>query len=358
MTWKRRANWRLNLKAGEWVEVRSEQEILATLDEHGQFEKVPFMPEMLSYCGRKLRVFRRADKTCDNIKPWNMRRVRDTVHLEAVRCDGCWHDGCEAGCLIFWKEIWLKRAEPSLAQIQTKAAVKPNTSAGFCSVESLLDTAKSSRDGEVVYVCQATDLREFTTNLPAWDLRQYIRDIRSGNLASGVAGRSRSDQFMDMLVASGRVLQSLTISIFNSLQKRRKGIEYPHIQGSLQKTPLEGLDLQQGELVQVRSREEILATLDLHNRNRGLLFDSEMLHYCGGIYRVLRRVYRIVDEKTGRMLEMKNPCIVLEGVACRADYHRFCPRAIYHYWREGWLRRVSSAALDYDIAERRPGVCR
>jgi hypothetical protein len=50
-------------------------------------------------------------------------------------------------------------------------------------------------------------------------------------------------------------------------------------------------------------------------------------------------VHHIIDEKSGRMMDMKYPCIVLEDVYCRADYHRFCPKAIWHYWRENWLRR-------------------
>jgi hypothetical protein len=37
----------LNLKAGQWVEVRSREEILATLDERGRLENLPFMREML-----------------------------------------------------------------------------------------------------------------------------------------------------------------------------------------------------------------------------------------------------------------------------------------------------------------------
>ena len=51
---------------------------------------------------------------------------------------------------------------------------------------------------------------------------------------------------------------------------------------------------------------------------------------------------RILDERSGEMLEMKHPCIVLEGVQCEARYsvHRlFCPRAITAYWREAWLER-------------------
>ena len=55
---------------------------------------------------------------------------------------------------------------------------------------------------------------------------------------------------------------------------------------------------------------------------------------------MLRRVERIIDEKSGRMLRFKNPCIVLDDVTCPGAYHRQCPRGIYQYWREIWLERV------------------
>jgi hypothetical protein len=91
----------------------------------------------------------------------------------------------------------------------------------------------------------------------------------------------------------------------------------------------------------VRSKEEIFATLDERDRNRGLRFDSEMLHYCGMRARVLRRVEHIIDEETGRMIHIKGDCIILDGVVCTGSYHRSCPRRIFPYWREAWLRRVA-----------------
>jgi hypothetical protein len=39
--------------------------------------------------------------------------------------------------------------------------------------------------------------------------------------------------------------------------------------------------------------------------------------YCGkGNFRVLRRVDKILNEKTGHMMKFKNPCIILDGVTC------------------------------------------
>jgi hypothetical protein len=104
------------------------------------------------------------------------------------------------------------------------------------------------------------------------------------------------------------------------------------------------LDLQPGDWVQVKTREEIAATLTPDGRERGLWFDREMLPFCGGTYQVKQRVNRFIDDITGRMIELKRDCVTLSGVVCSGDlslHRHFCPRAIYPYWRENWLRRLS-----------------
>src|SRR5579863_5800546 len=100
----------MGLRVGDWVEVLSRAEVLATLDQYGQLEGMPFMPEMFAFCGQRFKVYKRAHKTCDTVFPIRGRRVARAVHLE-TRCDGSAHGGCQAGCLIFWKEAWLKRVE-------------------------------------------------------------------------------------------------------------------------------------------------------------------------------------------------------------------------------------------------------
>ena len=37
----------MTLRAGDWVEVRSKEEILATLDENGRLQELPFMPQFV-----------------------------------------------------------------------------------------------------------------------------------------------------------------------------------------------------------------------------------------------------------------------------------------------------------------------
>ena len=126
------------------------------------------------------------------------------------------------------------------------------------------------------------------------------------------------------------------------------GIPYPRKKGvnpAGKKTPYEVVNLQPGELIRVKSYEDILATLDTNNKNRGLYFDAEAVPFCGKTYRVLRRVTKILDEKSGKLVKLKNEAIILDGVYCQARYsdcRMFCPRSIYSYWREGWLERVPS----------------
>lgn len=320
----------LDLRVGELVEVRSEHEILATLDGNGELESLPFMPEMLEFCGRRFRVDKLALKACDTINWSGMYRMRNAVHLEGLRCDGEAHGGCQAGCLLYWKEAWLKRVSADEPRRWTAAPTD-------CTRETLLEaTTKGDTTSwsEETFSCQATELlRAAPTYVPSWDVRQYLADVRSGNAGALAAVRT-------VLVGACNEFQDFSRRFLPKILRIRGGRRFPVIEGKLETTPRETLDLQPGERVQVKTTEEIIATLDTDNKNRGMTFDPEMLKYCGRKARVLRRVERIIDERTGRMVTLKNPCIVLDGVVCTADYHRLCPRGIYPYWREIWLERV------------------
>src|SRR5262245_44863422 len=96
-------------RAGEMVEVRNKDEILATLSSDGCVDGLPFMPEMIRFCGQQFRVRAVAHKACDTSHgTWQNRRLRAAVHLEDLRCDGSAHGGCEAACSLFWKDVWLR----------------------------------------------------------------------------------------------------------------------------------------------------------------------------------------------------------------------------------------------------------
>ena len=78
--------------AGDWVIVRSRDEIFSTLDADGTLDGLPFMPEMQDWCGKPFRVERRAEKTCVDVAPPippNRRfAADDVVFLDGPRCDG------------------------------------------------------------------------------------------------------------------------------------------------------------------------------------------------------------------------------------------------------------------------------
>jgi hypothetical protein len=328
----------LSLRNGEIVEVRSEREILATLDERGELESLQFMPEMLQFCGRRFRVYKRAVKVCDTINPTGMHRMDRTVHLEGLRCDGQIHGGCQAGCLLYWKEAWLKRVPDESGSGQAPEPDVPNeqrfSPARVPHVLMAATRVATAPSEEERFSCQATEIiRAAPVQVPWWDVRQYVRDVRAGNASALAMTRSVSILLFNKFQGANR-------RFLPRLPLIRGGRKYPFIEGKLTKTPHQELHLRPGELVRIKSKEEIVRTLDTSSFNRGLSFDAEMLKYCGRQARVLRRVERIIDEKTGRMLHLKNPCIILKGVTCSADYNQYCPRSIYPYWREIWLERV------------------
>ena len=333
------------LRVDDWVEVRTKEEILRTLDKQGRLEGMPFMPEMFAFCGQRFRVYKRAHKTCDTVYPVRGRWLDNSVHLE-TRCDGSAHGGCQAGCLIFWKEAWLRPVSGApLVQI----AAKHN---GSCQESDVVRDAQSvgeSEGGEPVYSCQATRLPHFTRRLEWWDIRQYVEDIASGNINLKELLRGTIYSGFYNLSQAGIGLGKPMRWLYNRFHWIWRGPKFPRTPGRLPvgtKTPTQTLGLMSGELVRVKSQEEILETVTEENRNRGMYWDAELVPYCGGTYRVLKRVTQIIDEKTGRMQNMKNPCIILDDVYCRAKYsacRMFCPRAIYPYWREIWLERVETA---------------
>jgi len=75
----------LGLRVGDLVEVRSVEEILATLDGKGELENLPFMPEMVRFCGQRMTVHKVAHKLCDTISRSGIRKMENSVHLAGAR---------------------------------------------------------------------------------------------------------------------------------------------------------------------------------------------------------------------------------------------------------------------------------
>jgi len=100
---------RLRLQPGEWVQVKDESEIRATLDSSGRQRGLLFMPEMAAHCGRRFRVHKRLERMIVE-STGELRRVKNTVLLENSMCNGVGMS-CDRSCYFFWRESWLERTE-------------------------------------------------------------------------------------------------------------------------------------------------------------------------------------------------------------------------------------------------------
>jgi hypothetical protein len=286
------------------------------------------------------------------------------VHLE-TRCDGSAHGGCQAGCLLYWREEWLRRipddgATDRPAPLAAADEFPSGTAAGLpatstrdnalpgCSEGALSHATQTTdpHDGTAIFACQATRLHDFTRSLSPYHLPTYLRDWASGNVTFRAWLRGIVYINYNRLINLGIGWGPLLRWLYDRWQQLTRGVPYPRRVGLIpngQPTPTASLNLKEGDWVRVKSYHDILATCNVELRNRGMSFDGEQVPYCGGTYRVLRRVERIIDERSGKMLQMKNPCIVLDGVVCKGRYSEcrmFCPREIYSYWREVWLERA------------------
>lgn len=300
-------------RVGQTVWVLGLKDILKTLDNDGKLDGLPFMPEMIPYCGHPFRISTLPNRTC--VEATGIFEFDDILFLDGLRCDGSAHDGCQRRCLLYWRGAWLSDKPPTAStddSTDADAAVKPQ-----------LKTRKDER-----YLCQSTELVGAATarqeDNPRFGKRWGgdIDDLRRGNITH-----------MELL---RHILMTISVKL-----KHLAGIDADRaVYGALQKTRTFSLDLQPGDWVQVKSRKEIEETLDMSGKNTGLLFTPAMLQYCGKRYRVAYRLQKMILEESGKMIQLKNT-VVLDGVTCQAWG---CQRSIFLYWREIWLKRVEPNA--------------
>jgi hypothetical protein len=351
----------LGLKAGDWVQIRSKEEILETLDEKGRINGLPFMPQMFDFCGQRFQVVKSAHKTCDTVNQSGGRVLPDTVHLDQLRCDGAAFGGCKAACLLFWKESWLRRVDDGKA-VDNSAASSPTQSArkkfSYRTTQGDVIAATIVSDGEdgPTYSCQATELPRATKVLKWWDVRQYVKDYRTGNSSLWrILKGGLYVLFFAFVKKSGKArLQRPLIAAYDGWQRLIGGSPYGRKYGRIpagQRTPAgDPLGLKTGDRVRVKSHDEILNMLDASGKTRGLYFDAEMVPYCGKTFEVRNVVDRIIDEKTGKLIPIKGNSVILEDAYCKAQYsdrRMGCPRSLYPFWREGWLEKVGPSETRY-----------
>jgi len=299
------------LRPGDLVEVKAADEILQTLDQDGTLERLPFMPEMVEFCGRSFRVARRVIKTCAYGTYSTMLAfdTDDVVILDGLRCSGADHDGCPKACVIFWREAWLRKV--------ADASVQPGSdSKGNEQLRVRLKTKSSPK----IYFCQASELLKAAHELSHRErFVKCIDEVRSGNCG--------------LLQIAHRI----AIWLFWRIRRALLGA---YGKGANKTTPAESLNLQPGELVEIKSMGSITATLNETAHNRGLWFSPDQRLLCGQQRRVVKRIEKLIVDGTGEMRQLHNT-VYLEGSMCGCSHVAFggCPRDEFVYWREAWLRR-------------------
>jgi hypothetical protein len=104
--------------------------------------------------------------------------------------------------------------------------------------------------------------------------------------------------------------------------------------------------LKAGDLIRIRSKEEIDSTLNRWRTLKGCAFMSVMEPYCDTIQRVFKPVTRFVDERDYRVKKSKG-IYLLEGIMCQGTpSYGSCDRSCFFFWREEWLERIEEIDED------------
>jgi hypothetical protein len=307
------ASFSSRLRSGDVVEVLPCRQILETLDENGQLDNMPFMPEMIKYCGQRFIVSKRVNYVC--VEGNGIGGLNKTVTLQNVRCDGVHHGDCQKTCSIFWKEAWLKKCAND---------TKPVNGDANDPKEAILEKRLKTRDGSTgEFICQSTRLNPATSHIGSFSKMKYLMKV----ILSGNKGFIKS-------------ILDLSCFIRFKVSHRLSNTSCRFLKGTSLKTPTISLDLQAGDWVEIKSPEEIAATIDQNGKNRGLAFTPEMHHFCGKRFKVKQRLEKMISEVSGHIVELTDT-VLLEDVTCQGVCKSFgCSRQAYHYWREIWLKKI------------------
>ena len=106
------------------------------------------------------------------------------------------------------------------------------------------------------------------------------------------------------------------------------------------------IELIAGDIVHIKSKDEIKSLLDEKNASGGCVFTPEMYKYCGQQFRVHKRVDYFYDEVKAKMCKCKN-LYLLEGAFCSGERRAFpnnCDRNCFLFWHSSWLIKVNQEA--------------
>jgi hypothetical protein len=102
----------LGLRPGDWVRVKSYEEILSTVDGRLSNRGLSFDAELVPFCGKVFRVSTCVERFVDE-KTGQLRQMKTpAVILEGVSCKSLYSGRrifCPRSIHLWWREIWLER---------------------------------------------------------------------------------------------------------------------------------------------------------------------------------------------------------------------------------------------------------
>ena len=101
----------VELQAGDWVRVKSKEEIEATLNAFKEYKGCAFLDDMYQYCGTTQRVFIKVERFLDE-RDYKVKTSKGLVYLENLFCTGTKVFGrCDRRCFFFWRMEWLEKID-------------------------------------------------------------------------------------------------------------------------------------------------------------------------------------------------------------------------------------------------------
>ncbi len=191
----------------QWGYVKPLAEIQEALNTNGTIDGLPFMPEMVKFCGQRVQVDRFANQVCANIGEVEIRQLADTVVLQVDRCDGQAQSGPAP------KDGRLTQTEVDATE---NCATEPRpTETNARPFESEMvrlskhKIPKSCQVTSICYRCQATELGTATARTSAFNLRQYRVERKTNRVSIGQISRFLVEVVVRSFVAKRELCRSV-----------------------------------------------------------------------------------------------------------------------------------------------------
>jgi len=97
-----------------------------------------------------------------------------------------------------------------------------------------------------------------------------------------------------------------------------------------------------GNMVRVKSKDDIVQLIQPTGKTDGCLFTEQMWGYCGNVYPVLRVVESFFDERKKRSFKARSPVYILQDLICDGiseSHPQKCDHGCFLIWHEDWLEK-------------------